>query len=50
MADGDFINFVAESQLLKMIRKLRKDDKKNIQKFVIKLAACILSIPKKTPK
>jgi hypothetical protein len=50
MAADDFINSVVESQILRMIRRLRKDDKKNRQKCVIKMAVCILSIPKKDTK
>ena len=36
-----------QSLALKMIRKLKKDNKKPKQKCVIKMAVCILSVPVK---
>jgi hypothetical protein len=46
----EFSNLITKTGLLRMIRKLRKDDKKIKQKCVIKMTVCILSIPNKSPR
>jgi hypothetical protein len=44
------VNSIAESQLLRMIRKLRKDEKIINHKCAIKMVVCILRVPTRPPK
>jgi hypothetical protein len=43
-------NSIEESQLLRMIRKLRKNENRINQKCAIKMVVCILRVPTRPPK